>query len=92
MTSVTFHGHVPMTYHDYIDLATGKTLVCQPGQTYNIAPASGNIRSVGTTMPADGRFVTNMGREAIAMKSKTAGNPPADMLPDDSSSPEGEER
>jgi hypothetical protein len=66
MTSVTFYGHVPMTYPDYIDLATGRTLTCQPGQTYNVAPASGNVRSAGTTMPNDGRFTATAGREVIA--------------------------
>lgn len=64
MTSVTYYGHVTMTYMDYIDLGTGKTLVCQPGQTYNIVPASGNPRSAGMTMPNDGRFSANNGREA----------------------------
>ena len=59
MTSVTYYGHVPMTYMYYIDTSTGKTLVCQPGQVYNIAPASGNIHSVGTSMPGDGRFSVN---------------------------------
>jgi hypothetical protein len=52
-----------MTYPDYIDTATGKTLACVPGNTYNVIPASGNIRSAGTTMPGDGRFTTGSGRE-----------------------------
>jgi hypothetical protein len=59
--AVTYYGHVTMTYMDYIDLATGKTLVCAPGQTYNIMPASGNPRSAGTTMPNDGRFTATAG-------------------------------
>lgn len=48
-----------MTYPDYIDLETGRTLVCQPGQTYNVSPASGNVRSAGTEVPNDGRFAIN---------------------------------
>jgi hypothetical protein len=48
-----------MTYMDYIDLDTGKTLVCAPGQTYTIMPASGNPRSAGMEMPNDGRFTVN---------------------------------
>lgn len=61
MAAIQYNGHVTMTYLDYIDTATGKTLVCAPGQSYNIAPASGNIRSAGTTMPQDGRFTTGSG-------------------------------
>ena len=36
-----------MTYPGYIDLATGKTLVCEPGGTYDLLPDS---------VPTDGRF------------------------------------
>lgn len=63
MAPVTYYGHVTMTYLDYIDTATGKTLVCVPGQTYNVTPASGNVRSSGSTMPNDGRFTVTGGRE-----------------------------
>jgi hypothetical protein len=56
VTTVTYYGHVTMTYPHYTDLATGRTLVAVPGQTYNVAPASGNILSAGTLMPVDGRF------------------------------------
>ena len=63
MATVTFNGHVPMTYIHYIDLATGKTLTCQPGQTYDVAPASGSVLSAGTAMPNDGRFA-DAGHEA----------------------------
>lgn len=77
MASVTYYGHVTMTYGDFIDIATGKTLVCVPGQTYSIMPASGNIRSVNMTMPSDGRFSVNSGREAIVRKKPAEENPPA---------------
>jgi len=56
VASITFYGHETMTYPHYIDLATGKTLVCQPGQTYNVIPASGSVLAAGTTQPGDGRF------------------------------------
>jgi hypothetical protein len=59
VASVTYNGHYTVTYMDYIDTATGKTLVCQPGQTYNVTPASGHPASAGTTMPGDGRFSRN---------------------------------
>lgn len=72
MTSVTYHGHVTMTYPHYIDLATGKTLVCQPGQTYNVAPASGSPISAGTMMPNDGRFATGNGANMKTPKKKAA--------------------
>lgn len=52
-------GHVTVTYMDYIDTATGKTLVCSPGNSYNVQPASGHPTSAGTTMPNDGRFNRN---------------------------------
>jgi hypothetical protein len=66
VTSVTFYGHYPITYPHYIDLATGKALSVVPGGSYNVAPASGNLLSAGTTMPLDGRFVlgTNVDLEA----------------------------
>jgi hypothetical protein len=68
VTSVTFYGHVTMTYPDYIDTSTGKTLVCQPGQTYNVVPASGHPVAAGTTMPQDGRFASNMGMSFVIEK------------------------
>ena len=58
MTSLTYYGHETMTYMDYTDLATGKTLVCVPGGTYNVVPASGHPASASTPTPNDGRFVT----------------------------------
>ena len=41
-----------MTYMNYTDVATGKTLVCVPGETYDITVANGNVPPV----PNDGRF------------------------------------
>lgn len=45
--SVIYSGHEILTYPDFIDLATGKTLVCEPGVTYDLLPDS---------VPTDGRF------------------------------------
>lgn len=57
MSKAKYAGHETFTYLHYLDLSTGTTLVCQPGQTYDIAPAGGNILSMGTDYPGDGRFV-----------------------------------
>jgi hypothetical protein len=43
-----------MTYPDYIDLATGKTLICEPGGTYDLLPE---------TVPTDGRFAMVVPKE-----------------------------
>lgn len=34
----TYTGHLSVTYMNYTDLATGKTLQVEPGGTYDIAP------------------------------------------------------
>lgn len=41
-----------MTYPGYIDVATGRTLVCEPGNTYDVIPSSAS-----TETPTDGRFI-----------------------------------
>jgi hypothetical protein len=38
-----YTGHEALTFSDYLDLNTGKTLYAQPGRTYDIAPASGRV-------------------------------------------------
>ena len=40
---VTYVGHEALTFQDYLDLETGKTLRAEPGGTYDIAPASGHV-------------------------------------------------
>jgi hypothetical protein len=40
-----------MTYGGYLDLATGKTLTCEPGGSYDITPVS-----AVSPVPSDGRF------------------------------------
>lgn len=44
---VHYDGHEVMTYMGYMDLATGRTLVCVPGESYDISPDD---------LPSDGRF------------------------------------
>ena len=41
MTLAAFNGHEALTFTDYMDLETGKTLHAEPGGTYDVAPASG---------------------------------------------------
>jgi len=36
-------GHEALTFTDYLDLDTGKTLHAEPGEVYDIAPASGRL-------------------------------------------------
>lgn len=38
-----YTGHEALTFTDYTDLETGKTLHAEPGETYDIAPASGRL-------------------------------------------------
>ena len=38
---VAYTGHEALTFQDYLDLETGRTLRAEPGQVYDIAPASG---------------------------------------------------
>ena len=40
---VAYAGHEALTFSDYIDLNTGKTLHAVPGGTYDLAPASGRV-------------------------------------------------
>ena len=41
MTLAAYNGHEALTFTDYTDLGTGKTLLAEPGRTYDLAPASG---------------------------------------------------
>ena len=40
---VAYAGHEALTFSDYIDLETGRTLHAEPGGVYDIAPASGRV-------------------------------------------------
>ena len=40
---VAYAGHEALTFTDYTDLGTGRTLRAEPGQVYDIAPASGHV-------------------------------------------------
>jgi hypothetical protein len=51
-----YTGHETLTFGDYIDLETGKTLLAEPGEVYDIAPASGrNVDEIPAPwfVPAD---------------------------------------
>jgi len=54
---VIYHGHEVMTYVNYIDAVTGKTLVCEPGRVYDILP---------DVMPTDGRFTEVIAEEVLS--------------------------
>jgi hypothetical protein len=38
-----YTGHEALTFSDYLDLETGKTLYAEPGKVYDIGPASGHV-------------------------------------------------
>ena len=38
-----YTGHEALTFSDYTDLDTGRTLHAQPGRMYDVAPASGRV-------------------------------------------------
>ena len=38
-----YTGHEVLTFSDYLDLETGRTLTAVPGGTYDMAPASGRL-------------------------------------------------
>lgn len=50
----TFNGDATTTYAEYIDAGQARTLVAEPGGTYEIAPAAGHVREL--PMPPDGRW------------------------------------
>jgi len=43
VTRAAYTGHETLTFSDYTDLTTGMTLRAEPGQVYDIAPASGRV-------------------------------------------------
>ena len=40
---VAYGGQEVLTFNDYIDLGTGKTLHAEPGGVYDIIPAAGRL-------------------------------------------------
>lgn len=40
MAAVLYSGYETLTFMGYLDLATGRTLTCVPGGTYDIAPVN----------------------------------------------------
>jgi hypothetical protein len=43
VTLAAYNGHEVLTFADYTDLDTGRTLRAEPGRTYDVAPASGRV-------------------------------------------------
>jgi hypothetical protein len=43
VTRAVYTGHEALTFSDYLDLETGKTLYAEPGKMYDIGPASGHV-------------------------------------------------
>jgi len=43
VTRAAYTGHEALTFTDYLDLESGKTLHAEPGRTYDVAPASGRL-------------------------------------------------
>ena len=41
MTRAVYSGHETLTFMDYLDLETGRTLLAEPGRVYDVAPAGG---------------------------------------------------
>ena len=43
MTLAAYNGHEALTFTDYLDLGTGRTLHAEPGGVYDITPAGGRV-------------------------------------------------
>ena len=67
-----------LLYLDYIDLATGKTLVVTPGSSYTIAVANGRIAGM-PSVPNDGRWLSQGG--SIVPHAEPAAEPVTEVLP-----------
>ena len=46
MTRAAYTGNETLTFSDYLDLDTGRTLTAEPGGTYDVAPAGGSVPEV----------------------------------------------
>jgi len=43
VTRAVYTGHETLTFTDYLDGETGRTLTAEPGRVYEVAPASGRL-------------------------------------------------
>ena len=53
-----YTGHETLTFQDYIDAETGRTLTAKPGRSYDVAPASGRLvpdLPAGWFVPVEGQ-------------------------------------
>ena len=66
MTYAAYTGHETLTFPDYLDLKTGRTLTAEPGRSYDVAPASGRLAE---DFPA-GWFVPVGGEELAARQAE----------------------
>jgi hypothetical protein len=56
VTRAVYTGHETLTFTDYRDEETGRTLTAEPGRVYEVAPASGRLVEdipAGWFVPAD---------------------------------------
>ncbi len=91
-----YTGHEALTFSDYLDLETGKTLHAEPGRTYDIAPASGRLADEVplqwfTPVDAEDRAAGPDAAEAERLAAETAAaGDGEDPAPDGSGEPAAE--
>lgn len=88
MTLAAFTGHESLTFPDYLDLGTGKTLHAEPrAEPYDIAPASGR-----TVPDIPQGWFTPAGDSAGSTAEAVEGAGPGEGAPDEGDgAPAGEE-
>ena len=76
MTYAAYTGHETLTFPDYLDLETGRTLTAEPGRSYDVAPASGRLAAdlpAGWFVPAsDEALAARQEAERLAAESAAA--------------------
>ena len=76
MTLALYHGHETLTFPDYTDLDTGRTLTAGPGRSYDVAPASGRLvpdLPAGWFTPLEGEDLeAHVARQAAAEAERLA--------------------
>jgi hypothetical protein len=77
VTLAAFTGTETLTFPDYTDLGTGRTLTAEPGESYDIAPASGRLVP---DLPE--AWFTPAGPEAWAKRQAAADTAAADSTDD----------
>ncbi len=83
-----YNGQETLTFTDYIDQETGRTLTAEPGMSYDIAPASGRpVADVPEPWftALDGEAAAPVAVEDAA--AEDAGEPLAEVAPDAAAEP-----